>query len=200
MGMQNFLIRKLLRVITPEEIAEIANKHSEGGQFLLLTDLLSERIFSKVYRDFSSIEALEAIQEEYAAKKKASFEKTKILAFPTPQESIEEESIKQVVNGAQVELKLPASRIHLSPVTPALSEREVKHVHHEIEQEGEESGMGTFLSKERKKFEKSQEAIKQKEVLNLYQKNSSLDVEQVKVNNNSEGTGGAGVLINKKQY
>src|SRR5665647_19826 len=64
MAIQNFLIMNLLRLITPEEIGDIATKHN-GGKFLSLTDLVNERVDHKIYRDFSSADSMDEIHDDH---------------------------------------------------------------------------------------------------------------------------------------
>src|SRR4051812_16981886 len=64
MAAPNFLIMNLLRLITPEEIGDIATKHN-GGKFLSLTDLVTERVEHNIYRDFSSVDSMEEIHEQH---------------------------------------------------------------------------------------------------------------------------------------
>ena len=47
----------------------------------------------------------------------------------------------------------------------------------------------------------TQKILKQKEIIDLYQKNSNVDVEQIKITNNDPTSSSeAGVLVNKKRY
>ena len=61
--------------------------------------------------------------------------------------------------------------------------------------------MSSFILIEKARLKKSQHVLKQKEIIDLYQKNSSVDVEQIKGSNtNLAQDRESGVLINKKQY
>ena len=65
----------------------------------------------------------------------------------------------------------------------------------------EDENMSTFILVEKARLKKSQKVLKQKEIIDLYQKNSSVDVEQIKSMNSEAAQGTeAGVLVNKKQY
>jgi hypothetical protein len=65
----------------------------------------------------------------------------------------------------------------------------------------ENENMSSFILIEKARLKKSQQILKQKEIIDLYQKNSNVDVEQIKsTNTNFEQSREAGVLVNKKQY
>jgi hypothetical protein len=61
--------------------------------------------------------------------------------------------------------------------------------------------MSSFILIEKERLKQSQEALKRKEIISLYRKNSNIDLEQIKSTNQAAGDAGeAGVLVNKKQY
>jgi hypothetical protein len=154
----------LLRIITPEEISEIATKHN-GGKFLSLTDLAVERFEKKIYRDFSEAEA-EKVNDNNEAEVEES--EAKILPFTISSDSIEEEA---------------------TPVIPN------KRVHSDSE------NMATFILIEKERLKKSQQSLKQKEIIDLYRKNSHVDVAQIKQTNQEAASADeVGILINKKHY
>ena len=65
----------------------------------------------------------------------------------------------------------------------------------------ENENMSSFILIEKARLKRSQQILKQKEIIDLYQKNSHVDVEQIKGSNtNLAQAKEAGVLINKKQY
>lgn len=147
----------LLRIITPEEISEIATRHN-GGKFLSLTALAVERFEEKVFRDFSDDEKLHSDLEEKSA--------AKILPF-------------KAEDGGEEEVK-----IHAPKVT-----------------HGENENMATFILIEKARLKRSQQTLKQKEIIDLYRKNSSVDVEQIKhTNQDINNAGEAGTLVNKKHF
>lgn len=153
------LIMHLLRIITPEEISEIATRHN-GGKFLSLTALAVERFEEKVFRDFADDEKLHSDLEEKSA--------AKILPFSKENEEGEEDI-----------------KIHAPKAT-----------HH-----GENENMATFILIEKERLKKSQQTLKQKEIIDLYRKNSSVDVEQIKhTNQDIANAGETGTLVNKKHY
>lgn len=168
MAIQNFLIMKLLRLITPEEIGDIATKHN-GGKFLSLTDLVSERTEHKIYRDFSSPNSMDEIHDARSQSSQA-----KILPFIKPM------SLNDEVVETDTESNKP-------------SQENSEHKDNE--------NMSSFILIEKARLKRSQQILKQKEIIDLYQKNSHIDVEQIKgSNNNLAEAPEAGVLVNKKQY
>lgn len=196
MAVQNLLIMTLLRIITPEEIADIATKHN-GGKFLSLTDLVNERVDRKIYRDFSSVDSMDEIHDEHAAQNSENENSAKILPFNklenkevSSQEHAEEAPTPRFVTLAKPTSQFaPAYEEVAAPVKAAMVEHK------------EDENMSSFILVEKNRLKESQKALKQKEIINLYQKNSNIDVEQIKTTNQNPSTSNeAGVLVNKKQY
>lgn len=175
MAIQNFLIMNLLRLITPEEIGDIATKHN-GGKFLSLTDLVCERVEHKIYRDFTSPDSTDEIHHAHHKSSEA-----KILPFKKPGE-LDQEAIAE-------ETKLSLDEENTSEEVP---EEVICHKENE--------NMSSFILIEKARLKRSQQILKQKEIIDLYQKNSTVDVEQIKGSNNSAQAKDAGVLVNKKHY
>jgi hypothetical protein len=92
----------LLRIITPEEIGEIATKHN-GGKFLSLTDLVTERVEQRIYRDFSSTESMNEIHDVYNSNAKIlPFKKVTSELLSEQEAPIEAVALTEL---AKVELK-----------------------------------------------------------------------------------------------
>lgn len=202
MAAQNLLIMNLLRIITPEEIAEIATKHN-GGKFLSLTDLVTERVEKKIHRDFSRPESIEEIHEAHAQQAKEKDQSAKILPFNQKSKTATEKNNLETNMDASPDENSP----HVSLTTMAIQTSQLKQQGwHEEEEEvaavhNEDENMSTFIMVEKARLKKSQKVLKQKEIINLYQKNSTIDVEQIKsMNSESAQATEAGVLVNKKQY
>ncbi|OFZ14154.1 MAG: hypothetical protein A2X86_04695 [Bdellovibrionales bacterium GWA2_49_15] len=69
------------------------------------------------------------------------------------------------------------------------------------ETDGEQKKGVVFILDLKKKLEKGQRALKEKEIFGLYQKAAGLDVDFSKANKDDlKKTSNLGVLINKKQY
>lgn len=197
MATQNTLIRTLLRIVTPEEIADIATKHN-GGKFLSLTDLVTERIEHNVSHDFSNPDIIDEIHEAYS-KDKSEDTQAKILPFTnhsnlTPAQS----SINEASSNNEEKKVLFKSALKVKAITTAqeIIEEDVVEVKHK-----ENENMSSFILVEKARLNKSQKVLKQKEIIDLYQKNSNVDVEHIKTtNSNPASSSEAGVLVNKKQY
>lgn len=196
MANQNLLIMNLMRIITPEEIADIATKHN-GGKFLSLTDLVNERVEKEIYRDFSGNDSVDVIHEEHAQKQLEK--EAKILPFNLKED--------QNVSNVAEEGTLFESRPRLiatSQVVEDFFEQPVvgKGIKEEIKEEHvEDENMSSFILIEKSRLKRSQKSLKQKEIIDLYQKNSNIDVEQIKSTNQKPGDSNeSGVLVNKKQY
>ncbi len=190
MAIQNLLIMNLLRLITPEEIGDIATKHN-GGKFLSLTDLVNERVERNIYRDFSNPESTDKIHEEHSHNKQA-----KILPFKKPETANDiqlSSTDKSGENPVSLADMANASLENSESSAPEEKKAEVEHKENE--------NMSSFILIEKARLKRSQQILKQKEIIDLYQKNSTVDVEQIKGSNtNLAQAREAGVLINKKHY
>jgi hypothetical protein len=187
MAAPNILILNLLRLITPEEIGDIATKHN-GGKFLSLTDLVSERVEHNVFRDFSSADSVDELHEIHSKQAKIlPFKKNQNDSAETPQ--VEESQSEEVSSLAA----MAEDEINSNTKSQAPSKEEAAHK--------EDENMSSFILIEKERLKRSQKSLKQKEIIDLYQKNSHVDVEQIKgSNNNLSQAREAGVLVNKKQY
>lgn len=195
MAAQNLLIMNLLRIITPEEIADIATKHN-GGKFLSLTDLVNERVERKIYRDFTSSDSMDEIHGEHAIQHSEDSSEENILPFRL------EVAAKPPVNIPSEEFlpRFSVQAITTSQTVPIQQDQFVLEKPPKIEHRPDEN-MSSFILIEKDRLKESQKALKQKEILSLYKKNSNIDVEQIKTSNKTPGGScEAGVLINKKQY
>ena len=185
MSVQNFLIRKLLRLITPEEIGEIATKHN-GGKFLTLTGLVKERFEHNIHRDFTSLNSVDDIHDDHNLINEA-----KILPF----KKLNNVDEKQNPNNNEITSLTETAHesISVKPASESVPEEVVAHKADE--------NMSSFILIEKARLRRSQETLKKKEIIVLYQKNSLVEVEQIKnTNNNLTQEADTGVLVNKKHY
>ena len=183
MAIQNLLINKLLRLITPEEIGDIATKHN-GGKFLSLTDLVNERVERKIYRDFSSPGSMDEIHDAHSVDNQAKILPfTKKVASEQEDENSEQESDKENLTN---ELVL---KVKSEPIAKEIIEHK------------DDENMSSFILIEKARLKRSQYVLKQKEIIDLYRMNANVEVEQIKNSNNDfDQDQKAGVLVNKKQY
>ena len=196
MATQNLLIMTLMRIMTPEEIADIATKHN-GGKFLSLTQLVDERVKHEIYRDFSSNDAIDIIHEEHAQIQ--NDREAKILPFHFEETVVPNISVSGTLFESRPQLINTSQTIAVEAHEP----QKVEHFKAEeapIEHAKDEN-MSSFILIEKARLKQSQKTLKQKEVIDLYQKNSNVDVEQIKsTNQNPAESTEAGVLVNKKQF
>jgi hypothetical protein len=189
MSISNTLIMNLLRLITPEEIGEVATKHN-GGKFLSLTDLVNERVDHKIYRDFSNPGSMDEIHEQHNQSSQA-----KILPFKKLVK-VDDENLEEGPESGE-------ERVSLTEMagTGLETKSEVSKSPEIVVEHKENENMSSFILIEKARLKRSQQVLKQKEIIDLYQKNSHVDVEQIKSsNNNAAQSREAGVLINKKHY
>lgn len=198
MAVQNLLIMNLLRIITPEEIADIATKHN-GGKFLSLTDLVNERVEKKIYRDFSSADSVDEIHEDHAQQILEKDGGAKILPFNQKMQNEDENSPEQISDEA-IEPRFVVQAKATSQLAPQVYDQIAPKKAIAVEHK-EDENMSSFILIEKARLKTSQKSLKQKEIIDLYQKNSNVDVELIKsTNQNPSSSGEGGVLINKKQY
>lgn len=201
MAAQNLLIMNLLRIITPEEIADIATKHN-GGKFLSLTALVNERFERNIHRDFTNTNAIDQIHDEHALYS-AQMESAKILPFNTAVKNLKPALIPlEKLPPVQPLLLKVNQKVVMKPTSQIVHhEEEVVVEKKEIIKHAENENMSSFILVEKERLKQSQTSLKKKEVIRLYQKNSNIDLEQIKTSNQgSVESSEAGVLVNKKQY
>jgi len=167
------LISSLLRIITPEEISELTTL-SKGTSRLSLTDLMQMRMEGEDL-DFSP---------------EAEEEGAKILPFkninePSDEEEVKEEffageNVQEYINHYFKKLKLQNSA---------------------VDEEGRTKDTSVFIINEKERFEYSRKKLKSREVLGLYMKNASVDIEQERmIKDDMSKSTRTGVLVNKKQF
>ena len=104
MGKPINLLRKLLRIITPEEISDIAVKYNEEGRVVALTDILRDRIFRNMNRDFAKLSYKDELLED----------EEKILKFKKIKES---EHFQERASSENYEYASPVYRVEMRPNT-----------------------------------------------------------------------------------
>lgn len=197
MAKNNFLIRKLLRLITPEEITEIATKHSEGGRFISMTELLKERVLQKIYRDFTKLEMIDEILDKHNEKLKKQFHKN--LDFDQSQDELAALRAQREEDNELAKIS-PAINVQMRATSQVKENEDFIELNGHIKNDDGVENMSSFIINEKERMKKSQYVLKQKEILTLYEKNSNIDVSEVKIENKNPGTiGHKGILINKKQ-
>lgn len=181
MAHPNQLITILMRLITPEEIGEITSKHN-GGKFSSLTDLVNERIQRKIYRNFSKPFDVDEVNEM-----------AKVLPFNKLEADSNVEENEVVT---EPDIDADGLKQSLTTLAHSMSKKNNKKVEH-VDNEN----MSSFIMIEKARLKKSQQVLKQKEIIQLYKQTSSVDVEQIKgQGEDMEESRESGVLVNKKHY
>jgi hypothetical protein len=184
------IITYILRLVTPEEIGEITTKHN-GGKFFPLTELANERLVEGIHRDFSV--PLDIADSQMA----------KILPFTKGGvEVIEDQNIDEntetsspIIDEAHIKDSLSKMAIEMA------SKKKNKTADEEVLIHKEGETLSTFILIEKARLRKSQKSLKQLEILELYNKTSSVDVEQLKAFDDGSGQSlEVGILVNKKHY
>ena len=184
MAQSNHLIMNLLRIITPEEVGEITTKHN-GGKFVALTDLVNERVQKNIFRNFSS--------NNHQAEESSG--EAKILPFRPDNQDQTEES-KELESADKLEINTEGIKDSLHQLAKRMQQKSIEKVEHV-----EDENMSSFILIEKARLKKSQQQLKQKEILELYQKNINVDVEQIRgQEDNLTQSRETGVLVNKKQF
>lgn len=176
------IFQNLLRIITPEELGELTSKHN-GGKFLSLTELVEERL-DDIVRDFSSDEAYDQTPS-----------KAKILPFKKPTNTEEVLELSEDEN-TEVDGEIHHAELKNSEAI------EVKEKSTEVVPEyNEKDNLSTFILLEKARLKRSQQTLKQKEIIQMYSQNAAVDIEQVKVEKeNLNKSARSGVLVDKKQF
>ena len=172
MAAQNIILTNILRLLTPEEINELTTR-SEGVNRFNLTEMLDQ--------DMS---------EGLIFEENENGDGAKILPF---KKEIDEDDVidKEVafIAGEKVSEYMQHYFIKNSLGNTA------------TDSSGNTLDTSVFILNEKKRFQYSQAKLKEKEVIGLYKKNASVDIEQEKsIKDDMSKSTKYGVLINKKQF
>ncbi len=198
MNAPKFMIMNILRIITPEEIGEITTKHN-GGKFASLTDLIDERIESNIFRDFSLSEEGLSHEAKILPFKRNVDSDVGDVALSLANEDLVAAHENKVDTNTEMELAGDESSDHLES---SLANTELNHAAAETTKTHNlDENMSSFILIEKERFKKNQQVLKKKEIMDLYQQTSKVEVEQIKhTNQNLTNSHLGGVLVNKKQY
>lgn len=168
---QASLLTDILRILTPEEISELTSQSTSNSR-LALTDLLD------------MVEEGESVSFNTEA---SEVDGAKILPFKKKEEVTEEKEVYHCGKNTQEYIEHHFHKITLGET--AKNER------------GDTVVTSVFILKEKERFKYVQAKLKSREVLDLYRKNSNVDIEQEKIlKDDLSKSSRSGVLINKKQY
>jgi len=177
MGAPNLLLMDIFRILTPEEISDLTSSY-EGDSRVSLTDFIEMKIRGE-HLDFTESDLSEEIEGG-----------AKILPFVKQGEDDDVEKIKEYVHaGTRAQELIDRFFIRRSMRDTAVGE------------DGHLVETSSFIMNEKKRFQYSQEKLKGKEVLSLYQKNAKVDIEQEKmIKDDMSKSTKVGVLVNKRQF
>lgn len=190
MNAPKFMIMNILRIITPEEIGEITTKHN-GGKFASLTELIDERLEKNIFRDFSNSEA--NLHHE-----------AKILPFKRDEDrDVGDVGLAHAIEDLVPELESEVSATSEEEKIEEIAEENIgaENEDPKISDHQQDENMSSFILIEKERFKRSQQVLKKKEIMELYQQTAKVEVEQIKhTNQNLTSSALGGVLVNKKQY
>lgn len=183
------LIRNLLRILTPEEIADLTTS-SSGMKKVSLSLVLESDLIGKNYR-----EVIEELQKEEAEEEDTEDGKAKILPFENEPEE-----------------EAPAFHIQAGQRVHSLIQ-EYNKVFKELDKKilgpkrfpkrstsGNRKQTSMLILEQKAKLHSSYAKIKSKEVMSLYQKSSSAEVRKKSDDENDFSiSSNQGLLVNKKQ-
>lgn len=173
------LIYELLRILTPEEISELITTGS-GKSRVSLMELIQDEM------EGEGAKILPFQRSELLEEEKVEIEE------PVEPETFTEEDIK--VSGKCENYLLTLQLQHKKNLKNIFSEkRKVKKIKNNKE-------ISLFIIEEKKKLENASVALKGKEIIQLYEKNSKVDLNMYrKSRENLHRASQQGVLVNKKQ-
>lgn len=171
MMIEQGLIRHLLRIITPEEVNDLTTVGDMGAKDSLTDLLLGHNRGQEV---------------SYTAGGMA-----KILPFPGQEEEVSNLGINDLTDGDIC----TGERVH------QFINNFITRVRFEVHPGATPVETTTFIINEKEKFKNVYTKIKGKEVLDLYAKNSVVDLSQERKNRRDlSQNSSTGVLVNKKHY
>ena len=191
MNAPKFMIMNILRIITPEEIGEITTKHN-GGKFISLTELIDERLDKNIIRDFSGGESSNNHEAKILPfKRNEDRDVGDLASFHHTQNEI----------GSTSKAEHAVEEGEIQNLSELLEENETGHIESDTNSHQQDENMSSFILIEKERFKKSQQFLKKKEIMELYQQTAKVEVEQIKhTNQNLTSAALGGVLVNKKQY
>lgn len=173
------LIKSLLRIFTPEEINELTST-SDNSNRIPLTEMITERLSegAKILPFRKKDEKVEALNQE------SSKVKSDLSSEEKNEEGVNFEGT--TFAGAEVQ-EFIKKNLHLYRLKMKANKNKVE--------------TPVFILQEKKKFEESVHKLKGAEILGLYKKTASVNVEEEKAQKEEMGMSSTqvGVLINKKQ-
>ncbi|MEH0860170.1 MULTISPECIES: hypothetical protein [unclassified Halobacteriovorax] len=171
---QSNLIRHLLRIITPEEVTDLTTFGDMDAKDTLTNLLISHNQGQEITYTPSGM--------------------AKIIPFPGQEEAVADLTIDGLDQGEI----FTGHRVHQF-INNFITK--VKFESHKVHPGAKPVETTTFIINEKERFKNVYTKIKGKEVLDLYAKNSVVDLEQERKNRRDlSQNSSTGVLVNKKHY
>ncbi len=191
------LLHSLLNLITPERIGELSTIETD-----IPRSKLTELMLSELKNKDNSITPVEQSENELeAVKLEPKVESESLISSP-------EDNAKILpFNSEESEVEIQGEHVKKVELKKSVEKKSLKMANgteiffdEEVEVTEEKVDTTQFILSEKEKFKKQAKRLKQLEVMDLYKKNASVDIEQERVNNDDlSKSANSGVLVNKKQ-
>ncbi|MFG1493206.1 hypothetical protein [Halobacteriovorax sp. ZH4_bin.1] len=169
---QGNLIRNLLRVLTPEEVSDLTTLGDASAKDALTDLLLAQNRGDKISYSPHGLAKVIPFPDR--------FEASQAPALDPDEEIVTGPRVDQFINQFVTKVKFESGKVH-----PGAKPVETS----------------TFILNEKEKFKTVYTRLKSREVLDLYAKNSVVDLEQERKNRRDlSKNSSTGVLVNKKHY
>lgn len=185
------LLSEVMRIMTPEEL-NILTTVSESELLVSLTEMMEQEFVIPRLRSLSASETKAKILP--FAKKAGDGSETKIS-------EVREKEAKALAQDLAEELKSggvnpdEVNSVRVTAQSELLKEPDATE-----DQEDKVIDLGDFIIREKRRLKESQKKLKEQEVVSLYRKSASVDLEQEKyLKGDLTKSANGGILINKKQ-
>lgn len=176
----------ILRILTPDELSVLTTV-SEGEQLFSLTEMMESEFVSPRLR--------QKISGDHRAK---------IIPFTKVAKTSEDRQTQAEGLAKDVAEELKSGGVNPEEMnTVRVKEGDQLFQEPDVSEEGIEAkvlDLGDFIIKEKQRLKESQKKLKEQEVVGLYRKSASVDLEQEKMlKNDMSKSANGGILVNKKQ-
>lgn len=185
------LFSEVLRILTPDELSVLTTV-TEGEQFFSLTEMMEQEFV---------VPRLRSISSSNGKAKILPF--TKDVALDSLPKSTEVRGDEAKVLAKEVAEELKSGDINPEEVNSVRVTAQSELLQEpDVSEEGQAKvlDLGDFIIREKQRLKDSQKKLKEQEVVGLYRKSASVDLEQEKLlKNDLSKSANGGILVNKKQ-
>ena len=180
----------LFRLLTPEEISELTTS-SSGNERVELNNLIEFELLGNDYKDYKAHQ--QKIEEEQSQIE----HKAKVLQLDSKNETKKnlENIIITIPDNIKIILDsfiLRCKELEKNPLGKKRLDKKKRN--------GLKKQMSTFILEEKDKMDESYAKLKTVEIMSLYKKNASVDIDLQKNNSDDlKKSSQSGVLVNKKR-